>query len=302
MRSRAYVAVFAPLVAMIATARAEDRTLGAAPTVIINRATKECFASTIRTTGYVVPRTTAAVMFNAPGYRISEVTAHPGDRVKESDQVAVAIPAASTRVASASDTSTGPERVPILASATGKVLRSTAKPGMVTSEKAEPLFLIATGGEMEVLVDVASVHVLELNAGQTAHITADDGRSYGGHVRLIPLEINRLSQVGQARISIDGDHDLEMGLFVHVAIDASRSCGLGVPRAALMHDSDGVHLQIVKGDIIATHVVKLGLLNDTYAEITDGVQEGDLIVSDAGTSLRDGDKVRPVLSDLEEVR
>jgi len=33
------------------------------------------------------------------------------------------------------------------------------------------------------------------------------------------------------------------------------------------------------------------------AEIRDGVAEGDVIVANAGTSLRDGDKVQPIISD-----
>jgi multidrug efflux pump subunit AcrA (membrane-fusion protein) len=302
MRFRFCTAVLVFQIAILTTAFADSRIPGPAPRVMVDRAVKECFASTVRATGYVVPRATSVVMFNAPGFKISEVTAHPGDSVKELEQVAVAVPISGTRVASVSDSPVAQEHVPILASAAGTILRSSARVGMVTSEKDEPLFVLATDGEMELLVDIASVHVLEIAAGQTAHITIDDGRSLGGHVRLVPVEINRLSQIGQARISIDGSNGLEMGRFVHVAIDASRSCGLGVPRAALMHDIGGVRLQIVHGDMIETHVVKLGLLSEVDAEIVEGVEEGDLVVSDAGTSLRDGDKVRPVSVNLEEMR
>lgn len=266
--------------------------------VIVTRATNECFSSVVRATGYIVPRATAVVMFNAPGFRITEVSAKEGDTIKAGDQVAVVVPSA----APADATGDQVTRIPIRSPASGVVLRTDASIGMLTSATASPLATLAIDGELEALVDIPSVHVLELSAGQVAHATMDDGRDFGGHVRVVPLEINRATQVGQARISIDSEQSLKMGRFIHVAIDASRSCGVGVPRAALMHESDGVRLQVVKDKTIETRVVQLGLLSDTDAEVKSGVAEGELVVGDAGTSLRDGDKVKPIFSDLQEVQ
>jgi hypothetical protein len=40
--------------------------------------------------------------------------------------------------------------------------------------------------------------------------------------------------------------------------------------------------------------VTIGLLSGDLVEIKDGLHEGDLVVTRAGTFLRDGDVVRPV--------
>ncbi|NWG25658.1 MAG: efflux transporter periplasmic adaptor subunit, partial [Pseudorhodoplanes sp.] len=42
--------------------------------------------------------------------------------------------------------------------------------------------------------------------------------------------------------------------------------------------------------------VKVGILSEDKAEIREGVGDGELVVAHAGNSLRDGDKVNPILS------
>jgi multidrug efflux pump subunit AcrA (membrane-fusion protein) len=56
-------------------------------------------------------------------------------------------------------------------------------------------------------------------------------------------------------------------------------------------------VQIVRGDVIETRLVRVGYHSDTDIEIREGLREGDLVVANAGSSLRDGDKVKPVEAD-----
>ena len=289
----------------LAPASAEDAAPPASIGVSVTKVTNECFSSVVRATGYVIPRTSAVIMFNAPGFRIAEVAVKEGDWIKAGDQVAV-VSATSSQPLPGPGIPNGekaaPTRIAIKSLATGLVLNRNIEIGMPTSATGGPLVTLAVDGEMEALVDVPSVHVLELSSGQTAHVSMDDGREFGGHVRLVPVEINKVTQVGQARLSIDSEQRLSVGRFVRVTIDARRSCGIGVPLAALTHESDGLRLQVVRNGIIETRMVTLGLLGDTDAEIVKGLAEGDLVVSDAGTSLRDGDKVRPIVPDFQDLQ
>jgi multidrug efflux pump subunit AcrA (membrane-fusion protein) len=43
--------------------------------------------------------------------------------------------------------------------------------------------------------------------------------------------------------------------------------------------------------------VQVGFHSDMDIEIREGLREGDLIVANAGSSLRDGDKVNPIMAD-----
>ena len=44
--------------------------------------------------------------------------------------------------------------------------------------------------------------------------------------------------------------------------------------------------------------MQTGFHSDTDSEIRAGVREGDLVVANAGSSLRDGDRVKPVFSEV----
>lgn len=267
--------------------------------VPVIKASRKCFSSVVNATGYIVPRATAVVMFNAPGFRFAEVPVKEGDTVRRDETVAVAVAVASPPGPSGADAAA---RIPIKSLASGIVLQRSVKVGDLSSQGAGPLFTLAIDGDMEAVVDVPSVHVLELEPGQIARLSMDDGHDLGARVRVVPAEINQLTQVGQARLSIDGSEPPMTGRFVRAAIDAHRSCGIAVPLSALTHGSDGVRLQVVKGEEIETRLVKLGLRSEAEAEIIEGVADGDLVIADAGTSLEEGDRVHPIFSDLEEAQ
>jgi multidrug efflux pump subunit AcrA (membrane-fusion protein) len=82
-------------------------------------------------------------------------------------------------------------------------------------------------------------------------------------------------------------------MFARANIDARRSCGIAVPRAAIDH----LTVQVVKGDIVETRKVKVGLVSDTSTEILEGLDVGEIVVADAGTSLHDGDRIKITFAD-----
>jgi hypothetical protein len=82
-------------------------------------------------------------------------------------------------------------------------------------------------------------------------------------------------------------------MFARANIDARRSCGIAVPRAAIDH----LTVQVVKGDIVETRKVKVGLVSDTSTEILEGLDVGEIVVADAGTSLHDGDQIKTTFAD-----
>ena len=72
-----------------------------------------------------------------------------------------------------------------------------------------------------------------------------------------------------------------------------------MPRTAI----DRLTLQVVKGNIIETRRVRVGLTSETSTEILEGLDVGETVVADAGTSLHDGDQVKTMFADeLERTR
>lgn len=252
--------------------------------VIVARATSACFSAAVRVNGILLPRAYAMVIPEQEGFRINQINVREGDRVTAGQQLA--------RLTRADG-----QVLLLKAPAPGTILKTTAVLGALATARADPLFSIAVDGEIEVLADVPSIYVPKLAAGQTARVDLEDGRDIPGRVRLIPTEINPVSQLGQVRISIEGDPSLHVGTFVRATIDASRSCGVSVPRAAVLYRTEGTSVQVVRGRVIETRRVQVGLQSESGVEIREGVAENEVVIANAGGSLRDGEKVRPMFRD-----
>ena len=127
----------------------------------------------------------------------------------------------------------------------------------------------------------------------------DDAPDLVGRVRLVSPEIDRATQLGHVRITLASNPQLKVGMFARANIDAKRSCGVAIPRTAIDH----LTVQVVKGNTVETRKVRVGLVSDTSTEILEGLDVGEIVVADAGTSLHDGDQIKTVFADeLDRVR
>jgi multidrug efflux pump subunit AcrA (membrane-fusion protein) len=257
--------------------------------VTVVRAANACFTSIVRVTGFLVARENAVVTLEIPGLKVVEVLVSEGDKVT-AGQPLVRLTADAASPARNINTLRSP--------VAGVVTRSTAAVGATASAMpTEPLFQIAVDGEIELEADVQSSHVPELASGQTARIEIEGGRELAGRVRLVPAAVDQRTQIGRARVSLQRDATLRMGMFARAVIDASRSCGISVPGSAVHYRTEGASVQVVRENVVETRLIQVGLRSDTDTEVRDGLREGDLVVANAGSSLRDGDKVRPVMAE-----
>ena len=112
-------------------------------------------------------------------------------------------------------------------------------------------------------------------------------------------QIDRNTQLGHVRITLPGNPGIKIGMFAQASIDAKRSCGVAIPRTAIDH----LTVQVVKGNVVETRMVKVGLVSDTSTEILEGLDVGEIVVADAGSSLHDGDEIKTMFAeDLDRTR
>jgi multidrug efflux pump subunit AcrA (membrane-fusion protein) len=161
------------------------------------------------------------------------------------------------------------------------------------------MFRISVNNEIELDAEVPAVHMLKLNPGATVRITRDNGPELSGRVKLVSPQIDRTSQLGHVRISLTNNPSLKVGMFARADIDAKRSCGVAIPRTAIDH----LTVQVVKGNTIETRKVRVGLVSDSSTEILEGLDVGEIVVADAGSSLHDGDQIKTMFAeDLDRTR
>jgi multidrug efflux pump subunit AcrA (membrane-fusion protein) len=272
--------------------RPEEKETSGSALVIVTKSVRSCFSDLVRVTGFVVPRREAVAGVDQEGLKVTDVLVREGELVAENQELARLTPPA---VQSGSQRS-----VSLRAPAAGLVTQVNTMIGAPASPQAGPMFRIAVNNEIDLDAEVPAVHMMKLNPGATARISRDGAPDIPGRVRLVLPQIDRNTQLGHVRITMTGNNpSLKIGMFAQASIDAKLSCGVAVPRTAIDH----LTIQVVKGNIVETRKVRVGLVSDTSTEILEGLNVDEIVVADAGSSLHDGDKIKTMFADeLERTR
>jgi HlyD family secretion protein len=171
-----------------------------------------------------------------------------------------------------------------------------------------PLFVIAVDDKIEVEVEVGSIDVPKLNVGQdTRLVVIETGQQLSGRVRLAPAGVDQ-KQLGKGRVSLtDKDPTLRMGMFVRGIITVATREGISIPSSAISHTGEGSVVNVVRDSVIEKRYVKTGLnMEDNNGEgrteilpcspcaPNEGLKGDELVVANAGSSVREGTRVKAV--------
>jgi len=270
--------------------RAEEKETAGNALVIVTKTTNACFSDMVRVTGFIVPRREAVVGVDQEGSKVSDLLVREGDTVTDNQELARLTPPP----AQAGGQSGGRSQPTSLrAPAAGLITEVRTAAGAPASPQAGPMFRISVNNEIELDAEVPAIHMMKLNPGATVRISRDGVPDLVGRVRLVSPQIDRTTQLGHVRISMTNNPSLKVGMFARANIDAKRSCGVAVPRTAIDH----LTVQVVKGNTVETRRVKVGLVSDTSTEILEGLDVGEIVVADAGTSLHDGDQIKTMFAE-----
>ena len=271
--------------------RPEEKGTSGNALVIVTKSVRSCFSDLVRVTGFVVPRREAVAGVDQEGSKVADVMVREGELVAENQELARLTPPGQA----------GSQRsISLRAPAAGLLTQVNTMIGAPASPQAGPMFRIAVNNEIDIDAEVPAVHMMKLNPGATARISRDGAPDIPGRVRLVLPQIDRNTQLGHVRITMTGNNpSLKIGMFAQASIDAKLSCGVAVPRTAIDH----LTIQVVKGNIVETRKVRVGLVSDTSTEILEGLNVDEIVVADAGSSLHDGDRIKTMFADeLERTR
>jgi multidrug efflux pump subunit AcrA (membrane-fusion protein) len=255
--------------------------------VVVTKSFNACFSDLVRVTGFVVPRREAVVGVEQEGSKVTEVLVREGETVAENQELARLTPPPGSAISAAR------AGLSLRAPASGLVTQVNTIAGAPASPQAGPMFRIAVNNEIDLDAEVPAVHMTKLSPGATARISREDGPDLAGRVRQVLPTIDRNTQLGHVRITLNSNPDIRIGMFAQASIDARRSCGVAIPRTAIDH----LTVQVVKGNIVETRRVRVGLVSDTSTEILEGLSVDEVVVADAGSSLHDGDRIKTVFAD-----
>ncbi|WP_374427399.1 efflux RND transporter periplasmic adaptor subunit [Tabrizicola sp.] len=187
-------------------------------------------------------------------------------------------------------------RTEVKAPVSGKIVARNAKIGAIATAAGQPMFVITRDAALELRADVAETDLLRLAPGQKARLRAVGMAGVlEGTVRLVEPSIDPVTRLGRARITVDSDNaSLRTGMFVEAEILAAETEGLAIPVTALGSSPEGSTVMRVTDGVVERVAVKTGIRDGGLVEITEGLAQGDTVVTKAGAFVRDGDRINPV--------
>ncbi len=189
-------------------------------------------------------------------------------------------------------------RLNILAPYAGLVLERNVEPGQVVGGGSGTLFLIAKGGEMELLANVGEVDLGRLAVGTQAEIIpVGTDKVFIGRIWQIAPVIDRTNRQGTARIALPYSPQLRPGGFASATIRSGTITAPVLPESAILSDDRGSYVFLVDDqNKIVRRPVKTGLVTADGIAIVEGLTGAEKVVVRAGGFLNPGETVKPKIS------
>jgi len=184
-------------------------------------------------------------------------------------------------------------RTRVIAPTDGTVLTRRAEVGQTASPGGEPLFRLASGGEIEMRGQVAEQDLTVLTVGQPAAIyLVGSTKPFEGRVRLLPAVIDPQSRLGDIRVALKPDSALRPGAFARGSVSVAKAERPILPQTAVLSDSKGPYVFVVDNDNrVERRDVQVGGTLSAGIIITGGLTGQERIVTTAAGFLRAGEKV-----------
>jgi len=162
----------------------------------------------------------------------------------------------------------------------------------------QQVYTIEDFSPLLIRVYVPSSDAIKLETGMTAEVTTTvlEGKVYMGDIKLINPRID--SQTGTIKVTIevfDDTFQLKPGMFVEVKIIIGMKENiLVIPRKAILFKQNKTFVFVMDQGRVSQREVTLGLTEEDEVEITEGLNEGEVIVTVGVEALKDGQQVRVV--------
>jgi membrane fusion protein (multidrug efflux system) len=140
-----------------------------------------------------------------------------------------------------------------------------------------------------------------------AHTPSWPDREFNGQVRTVGSRVDPVTRAVVVRAHLpNDDRALRPGMLMTVRVVMAQREALVVPEGAVFEIRDQAYVFLVSSDRIAKqHPIDIGERRFGLVEVTGGLREGDMVVTEGMVKLRDGTKVRfpdseePELSGVE---
>jgi RND family efflux transporter MFP subunit len=152
---------------------------------------------------------------------------------------------------------------------------------------------------VRLVANIVEKDVRRILQGMPAIVEVDayPGETFKGTVAHISPILDPATRTGQIEVEVpNGNFRLKPGMYAKVAFTVDKKeNALVIPTAALVDlgGNRGVFMtsETEQGPIASFKKIDVGIVNQTLAEVTSGLTEGEIVVTTGAAALREGDRV-----------
>lgn len=184
----------------------------------------------------------------------------------------------------------------ITAPISGVVAQRMVKVGNLIQPNT-PMFTVVDSSSLEAVLNVPEREFSTMRAGLpvTMQVDALPGRTFAGKVDRVSPVIDAGSGTFRVTAAFDGVRQLQPGMFGRIElVYDQRADALSIPRDALIEGDGETAVFVLRENKAVRTPVQVGFINGAYAEIREGLVEGDGVVTVGKVTLRDGATVEVV--------
>jgi RND family efflux transporter MFP subunit len=154
-------------------------------------------------------------------------------------------------------------------------------------------------GVVRLIANIVEKDIRRITIGLPAVVEVDayPGEQFNGKVTHISPVLDPATRTGQIEVEIpNGNFRLKPGMYAKVAFTVDRKeNALVIPTAALVDQGGnrGVFMaaDTEQGQVASFKKIDVGIVNQTLAEVTGGLTEGETVVTTGAAALREGDRI-----------
>jgi len=154
-----------------------------------------------------------------------------------------------------------------------------------------PIFRIVDDSRLEATLNVPERELATLKAGLPVVLVVDalPGKTFKGQVDRVAPVVDSGSGTFRVISTFDGSGVLQPGMFGRIKIDYDqRANALVIPRNALLDDEGDTAVFMARAGKAVRVPIKVGYMDGEWAEVREGVKEGEQVVTAGKVALRDG--------------
>lgn len=185
----------------------------------------------------------------------------------------------------------------VVAPIDGVIAQRLVKQGNLV-QLSEAMFRIVDVDPLEAVLNVPERELATIQPGMAVNMSVDavPGETFVGEIARVSPVIDAASGTFRVTAEFDaGQGKLKPGMFGRLSVVYDRRADvLTVPREALLEGSGEPALFVVREGKAVRTPVRLGYVNGGFAEVVEGVSEGDRVVTTGKVTLRDGVAVQVI--------